>query len=183
MDEMCNLRKQSVPSPNKKKVILVALGVAIFCLAGVIVWDKYFSFEVRHQKEEQAKVDAAMQYVADIQQKLREDTYGGKTPEETIAMFADALERGDVDLAVKYVYESEGVKSSIGRREEFKNAILKAQEEGKISSIVNALRNMKESAGGIKNLSAFFEYKDNTNEYYLSLFFNDFSEVWKIENL
>ena len=32
----------------------------------------------------------------------REDTYGGKTPEETYDMFLDALKDGDVELASKY---------------------------------------------------------------------------------
>ena len=32
----------------------------------------------------------------------REDTYGGKTPEETYDMFLDALRKGDTTLASKY---------------------------------------------------------------------------------
>ena len=32
----------------------------------------------------------------------REDTYGGKTPEETYNMFLDALRKGDTTLASKY---------------------------------------------------------------------------------
>ena len=36
------------------------------------------------------------------------DTYGGKTPEETYDMFIDALKKGDVELASKYfVVESQ----------------------------------------------------------------------------
>ena len=32
---------------------------------------------------------------------MTEDTYGGKTPEETLVMFIDALEKNDMELASK----------------------------------------------------------------------------------
>jgi len=36
------------------------------------------------------------------EKKYEEDTYGGKTPEETLALFIAALKKGDTDLAAKY---------------------------------------------------------------------------------
>lgn len=36
------------------------------------------------------------------EEQLRNDKYGGKTPEETFDMFIAALEKGDVELASKY---------------------------------------------------------------------------------
>jgi hypothetical protein len=184
MDEMCisSSKEEKAKSP-KIKFILIATIIAIFCLAGLGLYETYLSPEAKRQIAEKEKAEKAMQYVESVQQKLREDTYGGKTPEETIAMFADALEKGDVDLAIKYVYESEGSQSSIGRRGEFRNAILKAQEEGKILEIVNALRGMQKGEGGIDGISAFFEYKNQEKEFYISLIFNEFSGVWKIQSL
>lgn len=38
-------------------------------------------------------------------QKLMTDTYGGKTPQETLRMFIDAIEKGDYELASKYFVE------------------------------------------------------------------------------
>lgn len=40
----------------------------------------------------------------------REDTYGGKTPEETYDMFLDALREGDTTLASRYFVVDEQVK-------------------------------------------------------------------------
>lgn len=45
---------------------------------------------------------AAQIYINDIVESQKNDTFGGTTPEETMALFADAIEKGDVDLAVKY---------------------------------------------------------------------------------
>src|SRR3989344_2028803 len=42
-----------------------------------------------------------------------EDTYGGKTPEETLALFIDALKKGNTDLAAKYVVMEEQEKWKI----------------------------------------------------------------------
>lgn len=38
-----------------------------------------------------------------IQNLFKDDTYGGKTPEETFNMFVSALKAGDVDTATKYI--------------------------------------------------------------------------------
>ena len=33
---------------------------------------------------------------------MRQDTYGGKTPEETLKLFVEALKKEDIELAAKY---------------------------------------------------------------------------------
>jgi hypothetical protein len=38
---------------------------------------------------------------------IKADKYGGKTPEETYAMFVEALKKEDIDLAVKYFVKEE----------------------------------------------------------------------------
>jgi len=38
----------------------------------------------------------------ELERPYREDTYGGKTPEETLRMYLDALKKGDLELAAKY---------------------------------------------------------------------------------
>ena len=44
----------------------------------------------------------AQRLQAQWEKPYREDTYGGKTPEETYDMFLDALRKGDTTLASKY---------------------------------------------------------------------------------
>lgn len=40
----------------------------------------------------------------EIENYLANDTYGGKTPEETYALYIEALKRGDTETASKYFY-------------------------------------------------------------------------------
>ena len=49
----------------------------------------------------QAKRNSA-EAIRKAERMLAEDIYGGTTPEETFAMFLDALRAGDTDLASKY---------------------------------------------------------------------------------
>lgn len=65
-------------------LVLVALG--LIALYAPSYWRDY---QLRKLTEE-------------LQKPYREDTYGGKTPEETFDMFLDAIKKGDLELAVKY---------------------------------------------------------------------------------
>lgn len=185
MDEMCisSSKEEKAKSP-KIKFILIATIIAIFCLVGLGLYETYLSPEAKRQIAEKEKAEKAMQYVESVQQKLREDTYGGKTPEETIAMFADALEKGDVDLAIKYVYEVEGDNKTLENKLEFKKNIELYKANNTLPEIVNILRMLKPQKNGIDSDSAWFEYKENgiiKNESLLV--FNKFSGVWKIQSL
>ena len=41
-------------------------------------------------------------YYKNLDELYKKDTYGGATPEETLALFINALKKGDTDLAAKY---------------------------------------------------------------------------------
>lgn len=43
-----------------------------------------------------------MKVLEDWKRAYENDTYGGKTPEETLQLFTDALKKGDINLASKY---------------------------------------------------------------------------------
>ena len=43
-----------------------------------------------------------LDYFEQYKQAQNKDIYGGKTPEETLSLFVDALKKGDVKLASKY---------------------------------------------------------------------------------
>lgn len=66
---------------------------------------EYWASSARYRdmyKSAQMYDEAAKASMAQEAALLRADTYGGKTPEETLALFVDALERGDATLASKY---------------------------------------------------------------------------------
>jgi hypothetical protein len=92
-----------------KNILRVVAGMA---LAAALVAGYVASLYFRADKEMSGydAQDAAMQAYyekevakADAQRALEaQDTYGGKTPQETWQMFVEALKKGDTDLAAKY---------------------------------------------------------------------------------
>ncbi|MBI4993719.1 DUF4878 domain-containing protein [Candidatus Wolfebacteria bacterium] len=83
-----------------KRFFLIIIGIVslyAFGLWGWIVydqWDKKTTAQIEYQKI-QIMLDEANRNVA-------ADTYGGKTPQETLQMYIDAVEKGNFELASKY---------------------------------------------------------------------------------
>ncbi len=84
----------------RKKIFYISL-IILFILAA-IGWLGYVYIYPDYQfwKFKQS-YDKTMQAYADM---LKNDTYGGKTPEETYNLYIAALQRGDTDAASKYFY-------------------------------------------------------------------------------
>jgi len=62
-------------------------------------------------------------YIAREEQRYKNDKYGGKTPEETYAMFLEALKKKDIGLASKYFV--------LDKQEEYKKALKEIDNNGK----------------------------------------------------
>lgn len=83
------------------KKILKIIGI-IFVLLFVAVIG-YVSGNLTKYSLDVRKADKAVdRFQGSLEQPYKEDTYGGKTPEETWAMYIDAVKKGDVDLASMY---------------------------------------------------------------------------------
>ncbi len=112
---------------------------------------------------------------------MKADTYGGKTPEETLGMFIDALKKGDVELASKYfVLREDG-----GRNGEILDELKNKTDEEK-AKIVVILQNAQEYPSDVTSKSdSKFVSKDagGTIIAYIDMGYNSYSQVWKIENL
>ncbi len=95
---------QNAVTSSKKKVwfIVIAIVAVILVLACILAWFGYFSPEARENRELQAKVDQTQAALDEFEEAMRNDTYGGTTPEETLQLFIAALEAEDLDLASKY---------------------------------------------------------------------------------
>src|SRR3989338_4901299 len=81
---------------------VIFIAIVVLVGGGYFIWDRFFDETARanrflnkqlavYEKAEKAYVEA-----------MTADTYGGKTPQETLDMFVDALKKGDVELASKY---------------------------------------------------------------------------------
>ncbi|MFH1048280.1 MAG: hypothetical protein V1732_01300, partial [Patescibacteria group bacterium] len=79
---------------RKKKLIWAGIILAVLILA-VIGWQYWQYTQSVYYKQ--------MKAVKMIEKDLKEqDKWGGKTPEETVRMFTEAVKKGDFELASKY---------------------------------------------------------------------------------
>ena len=127
----------------------------------------------------------------------REDTYGGKTPEETYDMFLDALRKGDTTLASRYFV--------IDEQEKWQKTLEQYKVQSLISGFVNELEGVKKiwrkSDKSNENVTSFI-YTNTISEDKIVEFegekitipsgnyanetifeFNIYTKVWKISFL
>lgn len=159
----------------KKILIVIAVPVGIFLVwwmieAGYSAWGGY-----KWQKQTDA-------FQAKLEQPYKEDTYGGKTPEETWGMFLDALKKGDIELAIKYY--------AVGKIEGLPfDSLYKKQQNGQLEAWIKELEGLKKSdrepLEGQANY--YYDYFDKEFNQVLSapvvFYLNPYTKVWKIVNL
>lgn len=112
----------------------------------------------------------------------REDTYGGKTPEETWGMFLDALKKGDVELASNYIVPE--------KREEELEFLKKEQAIDNLKLLTEQFStNMRRDLEVSSDETIYFVYtvkdkKTGVNHANSIVFIlNPYTKVWKISLL
>jgi len=82
------------------KFVLVFIALVVFALAVVVAARAYELWRANQTLRtfNQTILDAA----ARVREAQTRDTYGGKTPQETLRLYIDAVEKGDYELASKY---------------------------------------------------------------------------------
>ena len=107
---------------------------------------------------------------------LKADHYGGKTPEETLDLFVDALKKRDYKLAAKYYLPwkqkeaEEDLKDWMANKKAF-NKFLEAYEDDDLEVSVNQV--------GTSLILIYFDRKKPP--YAVSLQKNEVNNIWKIE--
>ncbi len=134
-----------------------------------LIWDEYFSPD-----DELAGLQK--RYV----QAMTADTYGGKTPQETLDLFIDALKKEDVDLAAKYFMLDDQLS-----REKWVKALSELKSKGLLDDMAKDIERAKPDADKIdENDFKFIIYNNEGNVGgWVDMQFNKYSKVWKIENL
>lgn len=160
------------------KMLGLFLVVISITLAVYLLWSRPSTQNANLQKYQNAvqTYEAAMQA----------DTYGGKTPEETLQMFITALEKGDVDLASKYfLLEQNSNDPNYLTRKKWEGQLEIAKSENRIQAIIDTLREAKrDSSNQTTEDSAKFQVVTNGNlDAYIEMRRNNYSGVWKIESL
>ncbi len=168
--------------PRSFRPVFIGLGVVVLIVVFWFVYLVFFGPDATRDFEAQKNYNQAMKAISAYEEAMRNDTYGGKTPQETLNLFIDALEKEDVELASKYfILRSDGsfdpqwleglrrVKEETGLKE-FTNALISSQPDPK--------------ARISEEYYVFISYDKNKKIILeLDLRFNKYSGVWKIENL
>ncbi|KKT86401.1 MAG: hypothetical protein UW85_C0002G0002 [Parcubacteria group bacterium GW2011_GWA1_Parcubacteria_45_10] len=117
---------------------------------------------------------------------MKTRVWGGKTPEETLQLFIEALKKGDIELAAKYfaLDPNENSEFYLTRRE-WEEAIKKTEEEKGFEQIILDLEKAKfRSESKEMGSSWFATFKDDGSlKQEILLTFNKYSGVWKIESM
>ena len=170
---------ETVRSEKKYLIVLVLIVAVVGC--AYLLWDRFsetgktrrWAREAAEavEKGEKAYVDA-----------MTADTYGGKTPQETLDLFVAALRAGDVDLASKYFLLDEGLsqKSHLELLKEIEN-------DGLLSAMIKdiELRAKPDTINIINDNDFKFVLYDDFGKVgaRINMQFNRYSKIWKIESL
>ena len=112
-------------------------------------------------------------------QMLKNDTYGGKTPEETLKLFVDALKKKDYKLAAKYYLPWEWE-----NREQFTYEWITKHKEG-LTRFIRAVENgimdteFNEKRTGV---TIFLYPPKDDAAFWIEMRLNPYSNKWKISH-
>ncbi len=124
----------------------------------------------QHEERYQKMLEAHQKFEQEQKEReklLSNDHYGGKTPEETLALFVGALKKKDYKLAAKYYVpwkweEKEKTMYRVVNNEKNRTNIIKAYEYGKFSQ-----------REGVVFLYLYMQRPDEKYPYRLKMIFND----------
>lgn len=180
-----DMEQPSAPerSDTKTRIKMIIAAILFFGLLVLYyLWVTQWSAEAKRVRAYQEKYEKAANFIQVMEDALRNDTYGGKTPEETLALFISALENGDIDLASKYfVLETNTSSPNYLTRDEWTKNLKDTVEMRGAESIIEVLGRAKPSSEKFVHEGDFKFYVENSA--YINMERNQFSGVWKIESL
>lgn len=161
------------------KKLALFLGFILLVGGSYWTWNGYFSEGAKYSRQVEENMKKYTEWEKNYNKAMTEDVYGGKTPEETLKMFIEALKKEDIELASKYFTLNEAGKVD----QEWVNGLKKAKEEGKLQGIANLATQAKLTYKD--NDGALFKLYDSAGEIkvMIEIKLNEFSKVWKIESL
>lgn len=125
-------------SSNKFLKIAVVLVIIFFILIGIIIGVEKYKFWKGTKNVEKLAENLEKMKQLDYELAMA-DTYGGKTPQETLEMYISAVEKGDYELASKYFV--------IAKQEEEKNILIETNKKHNIDFLLKFLKQVLNSKG------------------------------------
>ena len=173
-------------SQKNYRIFAAVFLILVILLGAYFVWSRYFSPEAKRREEAAQNVEKFMKANADFEAAMRADTYGGKTPQETLDMFIDALKKGDIDLAAKYFeLETNMNDKNYLTRKKWEDALKATEDAGRLEGVISTLEKAKPAGSSMEGLFG-FEVKNETDNSVatdINLHLDKYSNVWKIESM
>lgn len=174
---------EKVKGPRPWKPVVIGFSALAVVFAGYVLWLAFLGPEAARYRETQKNLQIARNFQSAYETAMTNDTYGGKTPQETLDLFIAALKQGDVDLASKYfVLKPDGTVDE--------NVILglKNIQQGKdgFGALIEALLNAKPDLEARISEDYFvFVSVNEKNEIIteVDMRLNKYSGIWKIESM
>lgn len=161
---------------KKYKILLL---IVVIILVGAGYWYSYLFVSVEFKNinewidEKPRSQGELLHYFDKLEEAYKNDDIGGKTPEETLALFIQALKENDLDKASTYFvvdYRTEALRSlENSRKNNVLPEIIADIEDGGTLSI-------NEYTG-----ARFITTTDGSPGFIFDFIKNPYTEVWKIE--
>ena len=134
----------------------------------------------QEDKAQEEKFAAGVQYMQEMQERLKNDTDGGATAQETLALFTAALKKGDIEQANKYF-----VIEPKDRQEGLIDVLKNIQESGRFEEFVGYVEDVDFMSNSSSGSVAIFRNinKEGIADVSLEITKDNYSTVWKIEGL
>lgn len=165
---------------NYKKFLIRFLVIVLAVAGAYFVWDRFFSEAGKARRLIDAQVRTYEQKEKAYIEAMTADTYGGKTPQETLDLFVAALEKGDIELASKYFLLDENLS-----REKWVDYLQSVKDRNLLATMVRDIRNLAKSVDGDNENDFAFEILNNKGlvAVLIDMQLNKYTKVWKIESL
>ncbi|MBI2021216.1 hypothetical protein HYS99_01740 [Candidatus Giovannonibacteria bacterium] len=112
--------------------------VLLLMVAAALSITYYTAYYIKKPERDAIRAaEEARLKMEELTRKYNEDTYGGKTPEETLALFIEALKKGDTNLAAKYFV--------LDKQEEWRKNLEKIKNDGKLQIMINDLEGQRKN--------------------------------------
>ena len=150
---------------NLKIAAYAVAAFAVFLVALNYGLEKYN--QSKQWQEIKKSAEAFQKAEQELYQKMMADTYGGKTPQETLELFIAAVEKGDYELASRYFVKS---------KQEEELRALQAAEKADIDNVIKLMKETENDSGSYSaDRKTFIVRKPILTEY---TFYP--SGIWKI---
>ena len=157
---------------NKKIIIL---GAVILAVGGVIFYKNINTFDPSVDTRTFKTAGEFENYYKNLDEVYKKDTYGGATPEETLALFIDALKKGDTDLAAKYFVPEK-------QKQEAEDLKI-GKEKGNLDFLIGYLEKASYGKENLKNFYQMTVAENGKAIFNISFVFNPSTKVWKLESI